>query len=1120
MASTSQSAPRIDPFQLYQEALKAQPNSKEQSDILSALRRYLETNSAIIPTLVNAILSVVVSETESLQLLKIWVIDLFHFAVGRSDIPFDGKAQMSYQALDKLEHLIDDRNPAVQKLVVQCLTSIYPLLFLHMCKVTSNPSAWEKLSACKSRILEFVWSVKPMGTRLAALKFLQRVILVQTRGISDPRLQNRNDPNISICPGDHPFINVAMLENDGQKLFQEARKLLYSSPSAEMDASSSRLPVNLEYQKRRKSYENLAPPSLAVYIPSNGSPNHTDCNDRGIQPNNPNREQLREQINNALAAQAERLRALENKKRPFNEDDSIDSKRQKLEAGAAAAPSSSILASFDFTSLPSSLITDLIVANLEAFSEQTLVGLVQTYRQSRGLASAAPVASSSTLIPESAIPSTSTPPLPPPKPVVKLEPVDPLKMDIDEDEIEYEPDRLNEELSGPVAQSDFPAAVVPIDLSLVDFRPPPPRDLTLAERTTVLSDSVTRIWDGGEEMRLNSSDPGAARSTDPPGGALDLWMVLLVRMITRVAEPPGNEVENEDEEARATRTEAFYETQDKLRQTLCEYVMADFTSRVRLATTWMNEEWYNDEIRKESDRNWRSNYDFWLGQIVASYQTLMEGKDRSFSRFLLDLPSVPVSVLTLMQDLCVESENPDRMVVGFTTLRDALNALLELTTHPDSKIRGAAINSVKLWVPNSQPMDTMIRHFALQMLKKLQSKAKPAAVIDVDAKSGDVAMTNGESKEEEEPKVEAASSGDVEMSNGETKAADQEPASTNGETEDQKPQVEATEAQGDENMEDGQLPPEELIQTPYLPERIELPAQKSHVLQHVELLFALSVKVPEFLDEIFEAYGQMDVTVQEAIQDLITALIRSLGSSHGKLLTLMRTCPKGSESLALRVLTIFTENGRPSTQLVALVKALISERDLDPRFLIPIIAEMDKPDILRYLPRIVSMLNGQPGPKSLVKSVFASVVETPPQTFGSVTSNMPRVRQNELLSPPELMVLLHETAEESGVKSTIEAIGICFSMTDVFRPDILAIVMQRIVDEPVVPMLFLRTVIQAVRTYTTLVAYVSTTLLSRLITKKIWNTPSLWQGFIICAMQTAPHSFGAILQLPKNNFGN
>jgi hypothetical protein len=86
----------------------------------------------------------------------------------------------------------------------------------------------------------------------------------------------------------------------------------------------------------------------------------------------------------------------------------------------------------------------------------------------------------------------------------------------------------------------------------------------------------------------------------------------------------------------------------------------------------------------------------------------------------------------------------------------------------------------------------------------------------------------------------------------------------------------------------------------------------------------------------------MDVSVQDAIQDLITALIRSLGPTHGKLLTLLRTFPPGAETLALRVLTIFTENGRPNATLVALVKSLITERDLDARFLIPIIAEMDK----------------------------------------------------------------------------------------------------------------------------------------------------------------------------------
>lgn len=184
----------------------------------------------------------------------------------------------------------------------------------------------------------------------------------------------------------------------------------------------------------------------------------------------------------------------------------------------------------------------------------------------------------------------------------------------------------------------------------------------------------------------------------------------------------------------------------------------------------------------------------------------------------------------------------------------------------------------------------------------------------------------------------------------------------------------------------------------------------------------------------------MDVTVQEAIQDLITALIKSMGPSHPKILTLLRTFPDGAHTLALRILTIFTDNGRPSPTIVSLVKGLIGERELDARFLIPIIAEMDKVclcltfenhltvvnchakqnDILRHLPRIVSMLNGQQEPKNLVRSVFESIVTTPPQTFASVTSNLPRVRQSELLTPAELMVLLHHSEKEIGLNSAKE----------------------------------------------------------------------------------------------------
>lgn len=87
--------------------------------------------------------------------------------------------------------------------------------------------------------------------------------------------------------------------------------------------------------------------------------------------------------------------------------------------------------------------------------------------------------------------------------------------------------------------------------------------------------------------------------------------------------------------------------------------------------------------------------------------------------------------------------------------------------------------------------------------------------------------------------------------------------------------------------------------------------------------------------------------MQEAIQELITALIKSLGPNHPKPLSLLRNYPEGAESLALRILHIFTDGQRATPGIVNLVKYLTAERGADARFLMLIIAEMDK--VCRYL---------------------------------------------------------------------------------------------------------------------------------------------------------------------------
>ena len=165
--------------------------------------------------------------------------------------------------------------------------------------------------------------------------------------------------------------------------------------------------------------------------------------------------------------------ASDNRKRPPSTSvEPTESKRQKLEIDMAANASPSFLSAFDFTSLPAGLITELIVANLEAFSEPTLIGLVQTFRESRGLGASVPPSAptlgqalptlerDTSLLPaqrvrqednrlgtpqlrqSDSLPASETAA----STTIKDEPVDPLQMDIDQDEIEYEPDRLNEEV--------------------------------------------------------------------------------------------------------------------------------------------------------------------------------------------------------------------------------------------------------------------------------------------------------------------------------------------------------------------------------------------------------------------------------------------------------------------------------------------------------------------------------------------------------------------------------------------------------------------------------------------------------------------------------------------------
>lgn len=81
----------IDPLQALSAALAAPSDSKEQSDLLNALRENLEAFPNPIPILCATLISTVSGAGESL--LKRWVLDLMHFALCRSSLSLDARTQ-------------------------------------------------------------------------------------------------------------------------------------------------------------------------------------------------------------------------------------------------------------------------------------------------------------------------------------------------------------------------------------------------------------------------------------------------------------------------------------------------------------------------------------------------------------------------------------------------------------------------------------------------------------------------------------------------------------------------------------------------------------------------------------------------------------------------------------------------------------------------------------------------------------------------------------------------------------------------------------------------------------------------------------------------------------------
>lgn len=218
-----------------------------------------------------------------------------------------------------------------------------------------------------------------------------------------------------------------------------------------------------------------------------------------------------------------------------------------------------------------------------------------------------------------------------------------------------------------------------------------------------------------------------------------------------------------------------------------------------------------------------------------------------------------------------------------------------------------------------------------------------------------------------------------------------------------------------------------------------------------------------------------------------------------ELLLLVENCPKGAETLVTRCLHILTDKVPPSPELVERVRDLYHKRVPDVRFLIPVINGLEKNEVIQALPKLIK-LN-----PIVVKEVFNRLLGTQHSEGSSTVSP---------LTPGDLLIALHNIdSTKCDMKSIIKATNLCFAERNVYTSEVLAVVMQQLMEQNPLPMLLMRTVIQSLTMNPRLGGFVMN-ILSRLIVKQVWKYPKVWEGFVKCCQRTKPQSYSVLLQLP------
>nr|CAD7410338.1 unnamed protein product [Timema cristinae] len=527
-----------------------------------------------------------------------------------------------------------------------------------------------------------------------------------------------------------------------------------------------------------------------------------------------------------------------------------------------------------------------------------------------------------------------------------------------------------------------------------------------------------------------------------------------------------------------------------VREEVLVYLLEDLKTRLDLGLAWLYEEYsYMQGFNRvpsflKKDQSPDSGYNKLLCSLA---QGLTDSKDKDFllKRLYLEAPLITEEATDLLKHMCGDDS---RAAMGLSLLQDLvirrpprqltfLNALLEHTAHEHLEVRSKAIQCV-VELYDRGDLRSIIEEYAIFYLSFLRLPQPPVLLFGPDR-----GRPNKSDSWSEDIVKACLYLYLALLPNNESLIHDK-------------------------------------CASLYLYLAL-LPNNESHTRVSVLRLYIYIRAGLCF--RLARVYVQTVADVKRIILRLLEQPVRGMGMDSPQLLTLVEECPKGAETLVTRVIHILTEkcelrsskqtrefpgyydrftfttaSGPPSAQLVAQVRDLYQTRVSDVRFLIPVLNGLTKKEVIAALPKLIK-LN-----PVVVKEVFNRLL-------GSHSDGM---LHTSPLNPAELLIALHNIDPlKCELKTIIKATSLCFLDKQAYTQEVLAVVMQNLMEQNPLPTLLMRTVIQSLALNPRLIGFIMN-ILQRLILKQVWKQKKVWEGFIKCCQRTKPQSFQVLLQLP------